>query len=229
MALFPLEPTHARSIIASHEYGCTSQILSIISVLSASSKLFIDVSEQRENAAEARRAFVNARGDHLTILNVVRAYEDVCHNQGQGELMDKGKDGEEVEGEDGYVKKKGKGRKGKAERREWCRKYWVNERTLIEAREVRKQLEGVCERLGWTEGLRDAGDSGEKEEESILFSLGCGLVQNSAFLQPDGSYKQTMGRSVVKIHPGSMLAEKKVPAIVYDELVSTSNSICLRK
>ena len=219
MALFPLEPTHARSILASHEYGCAPQILSIISILSASSKLFVDVSEQRENAAESRKAFVNNRGDHLTILNVVRAYEDVCRGQAQEGTWKEG----DADGDGEYVKKKGKGR-GKAERREWCRRYWVNERTLIEAREIRKQLEGVCERLGWEESLRDAGGSGEKEEENILLSLGCGLVQNSAFLQPDGTYKQTMGRSIVKIHPGSVLMEKKVPAIVYDELVSADES-----
>ncbi|KIL67696.1 hypothetical protein M378DRAFT_177367 [Amanita muscaria Koide BX008] len=223
MALFPLEPTHARSILASHEYGCTPQVLSIVSVLSASSKLFIDVSEQRESAAEARRAFINTRGDHLTTLNVVRAYEDVCRSQ----LHSSGKDHDtreagDMEGEESYVmKKKGKGR-GKAERREWCRKYWVNERTLIEAKDIRKQLEGVCERLGWTKNLSDPGTgaNNEKEEENIVFSLANGLVHNSAFLQPDGSYKQTMGHSVVKIHPGSVLAEKKVQAIVYDELVS---------
>lgn len=222
MALFPLETTHARSILASHEYGCAAQVLSIISILSASSKLFVDVSGQRENAAEARKAFVNLRGDHLTILNVVRSYEDVCRGQEQEGARKE----EDVVGDDGYVKKKGKGKgKGKAERKEWCRRYWVNERTLIEAREIRKQLEGVCERLGWKESLRDAGGSGEKEEEeNILLSLGCGLVQNSAFLQPDGTYKQTMGRSIVKIHPGSVLMEKKVPAIVYDELVSAGES-----
>ena len=219
MALFPLEPTHARSILASHEYGCAPQVLSIISILSASSKLFVDVSGQRENAAEARKAFVNIRGDHLTVLNVVRAYEDVCRGQ---EQEGPGKE-EDFTGDNGYVKKKGKG-KGKAERKEWCRKYWVNERTLIEAREIRKQLQGVCERLGWTENLRDIGGSGEKDEENILLSMGSGLVQNSAFLQPDGTYKQTMGRSIVKIHPGSVLMEKKVPAIVYDELVSVKKS-----
>ncbi|KAF8335534.1 P-loop containing nucleoside triphosphate hydrolase protein [Amanita rubescens] len=217
MALFPLEPTHARSILASHEYGCAPQVLSIISILSASSKLFVDVSGQRENAAEARKAFVNIRGDHLTILNVVRAYEDVCRGQ---EQEGPGKE-DDVTGDDGYVKKKGKG-KGKAERKEWCRRYWVNERTLIEAREIRKQLQGACHRLGWTENLRDIGGSGEKDEENILLSMGSGLVQNSAFLQPDGTYKQTMGRSIVKIHPGSVLAEKKVPAIVYDELIYTN-------
>ena len=100
MALFPLEPTHARSILASHAYGCVSQVLSIISILSASSKLFVDVSEQRENAAEARKAFVNIRGDHLTILNVIRAYDDVCRGQEQERF---GKV-EDVEGDDGFVK-----------------------------------------------------------------------------------------------------------------------------
>ncbi|KAF8636185.1 hypothetical protein AX17_003673 [Amanita inopinata Kibby_2008] len=229
MALFPLDPTHARSILASRTYNCTPQILTIISVLSASSKLFIDISEQRERAAEARRVFVNGRGDHLTVLNVVRGYEDVCCGL-SGVKVKVGVDVDEMGKGKGKGGKGGKG-KGKGERREWCKKYWVNERTLLEAKEIRKQLEGVCNRLGWGDTLQDddnnddVGSGGgvmEKEEESILLALGSGLVQNSAFLQPDGSYRQTMGHSVVKIHPGSVLAEKKVPAIVYDELIYTN-------
>jgi HrpA-like RNA helicase len=217
MALFPLDPTHARSLFASHEHGCTPQVLSIISVLSTSSKLFIDVSEQRESAAEARRVFAHVRGDHLTVLNVIRAYEDMSRGSGRIDREAQGWEAECVE----EVKKKAMG-KTKAERKEWCRRYWVNERTLIEAREIRKQLQGICERLGWTENLQDSGGGSEQQEESILLSLGSGLVQNSAFLQPDGSYKQTMGYSNVKVHPGSVLAGRRVPAIVYDELVSCS-------
>lgn len=223
MALFPLDPTHARSLFASHEHGCTPQILSIISVLSTSSKLFIDVSEQRESAAEARRVFAHVRGDHLTVLNVVRAYEDMSRGSGQSDGEVQGREAERIE--EVYVTRKGKG-KTKAERREWCRRYWVNERTLIEAREIRKQLQGICVRLGWTENLHDSGGGSEQQEEDILLSLGSGLVQNSAFLQPDGSYKQTMGYSAVKVHPSSVLAGRKVPAIVYDELVSWSLVFC---
>ncbi|KAG5654368.1 hypothetical protein H0H81_003826 [Sphagnurus paluster] len=186
MAFFPLEPVHARAIIASKENGCTREALDIISVLSASSKLFVDITELREQAAEARRMFRHASGDHLTILNAVRAYEEIVAGGG-----------------------------GKHARRDWCRKHFLNERTLLEATEIRNQLRQTCGRLGidWKVSCGD-------KEDPVVRCLAYGLAQNSAFLQPDGSYKQTMGQSVVKIHPGSVLAEKKVPAIIYDELVS---------
>ncbi|KAG6854030.1 hypothetical protein C0991_011235 [Blastosporella zonata] len=186
MALFPLEPVHARSVIAAQENGCTSEILDIISVLSASSKLFIDITEQREAAAEARRMFRHALGDHLTILNAVRAYEEISSGS-------------------------------KGARRDWCRKHFLNERTLLEAMEIKKQLRQTCTRLDidWNMSCGD-------KEDPVVRSLAYGLAQNSAFLQPDGSYKQTMGQSIVKVHPGSVLCEKKVPAIIFDELVFTN-------
>ncbi|KAF8074844.1 P-loop containing nucleoside triphosphate hydrolase protein [Lyophyllum atratum] len=188
MAFFPLEPVHARSVIASKENGCTREVLDIISILSASSKLFVDITEQRETAAEARRMFRHPSGDHLTILNAARAYEEIAAGSG-----------------------------GKAARREWCRKHFLNERTLLEAAEIRNQLRQTCVRLGidWKVTCGD-------KEEPVVQSLAYGLAQNSAFLQPDGSYKQTMGQSVIKIHPGSVLCEKKVPAIIYDELIFTN-------
>ncbi|KAF9468754.1 P-loop containing nucleoside triphosphate hydrolase protein [Collybia nuda] len=187
MALFPLEPVHARAVIASREQGCTSEVLDIISVLSASSKLFVDVAEHREAASEARRMFRHASGDHLTILNVIRAYSDISTTG------------------------------GKAARREWCRKHFLNEKTLSEASEIRSQLRQACGRMriDWNVSCGDG-------EGQLLKSLAYGLAQNSAFLQPDGSYKQTMGHSVIKIHPGSVLCDKKVPAIIYDELIYTN-------
>lgn len=161
MAFFPLEPVHARAVIASREQGCTSEVLDIISVLSASSKLFVDVAEHREAASEVRRMFRHTSGDHLTILNAIRAYSDIATVE------------------------------GKAARREWCRKHFLNERTLIEASEIRNQLRQTCGRMGinWKISCGD-------KEDPLLKSLAYGLAQNSAFLQPDGSYKQTMGQSV---------------------------------
>ncbi|KAG7088065.1 hypothetical protein E1B28_012097 [Marasmius oreades] len=187
MAAFPLEPVYSRAVLASKEYGCTNEVLTVISVLSASSKVFVESSEQRDAVAEARRKFKHASGDHLTILNVVRAYNDVALSE------------------------------NKSGRREWCRKHFLNERALLEAIDIREQLQHTCERLGidWKVSC------GEKEDP-VIQSLGHGLVSNTAFLQPDGSYKQTMGHSAVKIHPSSTLCDKKVPTIVYDEVVYTN-------
>ncbi|KAK0485634.1 ATP-dependent RNA helicase Prh1 [Armillaria novae-zelandiae] len=174
MAAFPLEPIHARAILASKDYGCTSDILSIISILSASSKLYIDNSEQREMIIDSRRKFRHPSGDHITLLNVVHAYEEISASE------------------------------NKISRKEWCKKHFLNERTLLEAKEIKAQLKQVCVRVD-VDPNASCGD-----EEPILKSLGHGLVQNSAFLQPDGSYKQTMGPSIVKIHPGSSMFEKKI-------------------
>ncbi|TFK69515.1 P-loop containing nucleoside triphosphate hydrolase protein [Pluteus cervinus] len=187
MAHFPLEPAYARAVIASKEYGCTSEVLDIISILSSSSKLFLDISEQREAAAEARLKFKHSSGDHLTILNVVRAYHDISQSE------------------------------AKAARKDWCRKHFLNERTLLEANNIREQLRRVCSRLhiDYNTTCRD-------DEQPIIRSIAHGLVQNSAFIQPDGSYKQSMAQSLVKIHPSSSLCDKKVEAIIYDELIYTN-------
>ena len=160
MAFFPLEPVYARVVVASKDMGCTLEAIDIISVLSATSKLFVDVTEQREAAADARRMFRHPSGDHLTILNAVRSYAEIAAE-------------------------------GKAARKAWCRKHFLNERTLLEAVSIRNQLRQTCGRMGidWKVSCGDL-------EEPVIKSLAHGLAQNSAFLQPDGSYKQTMGQSV---------------------------------
>jgi ATP-dependent RNA helicase DHX33 len=104
MALFPLEPQYACAVVASKEYACTSEILDIVSVLSSSSKLFLDISEQRDAVAEALHKFRHGNGDHHTVLNAVRAYREIAASE--------------------Y----------KHARREWCRKHFLNERTFLEAR-----------------------------------------------------------------------------------------------
>ncbi|KAJ7246377.1 ATP-dependent RNA helicase Prh1 [Mycena rebaudengoi] len=194
MAVFPLEPAHARALLASKELACTAEVLDIVAVLAASSKLFVDVADQRTAIGAARRKFVHPAGDHLTLLNAVRAYETVGAEHG-----------EETE------------KVGRSARREWCRAHFVNERTLKEAGAIRTQLRQTCTRVGidWRVSC------GEREEP-VLLSLAHGLAQNAALIAPDGTYKQIMGQSVVKIHPSSSMADKKVPAIIYDELVYTN-------
>lgn len=188
MAVLPLEPHLARAVVASQECGCTLEIIDIVSVLSASSKLFFDSTDEREAAAEARRKFRHSSGDHMTILNVVRSYQEIVASE------------------------------NKSGRKEWCKKQFLNDRCLSEARDIRDQLREVCVRMGvdWRSSCGD-------DEQPVLRSLVRGLVQQAAFLQPDGSYKQLMGPSIVKIHPSSSLCDKKVPAIIYDELVYTSH------
>ena len=161
MASFPLEPQHACAIIASKGYGCASEVLDIVSIISASSKLFLDISDQREVVTEVRRKFRHPSGDHMTILNVVRAYREIAASE------------------------------KKHARKEWCRKHFLNERTLLEGKDIREQLVFACGKVGI-----DPAASAKENEDPVIRSMGHGLAGNSAFIQPDGSYKQTMGQSV---------------------------------
>ncbi|KAI9574330.1 P-loop containing nucleoside triphosphate hydrolase protein [Boletus coccyginus] len=188
MASFPIDPYLARIILASKMHCCTSEVIDIVSLISSSSNLFLDISDQRDAIADARRKFRHPSGDHLTKLNALRSYQEIAASE------------------------------SKSERREWCRKHYLNERTFTEALKIRDQLRVACERvaLDWRTSRSDL-------EEPVLRCFTAGLMQQSALLQPDGSYKQLMGQFVVKVHPGSTLCDKKVPAIIFDELVYTSH------
>lgn len=201
---FPLEPPLARALLASKEFGCSREVIDLISVLSASSKLFFDTTDQRDQALEARGKFRHPSGDHLTTLNAFRAYQDIAAVESKG------------------------GRK------DWCRKQFLNERTLNEAMAIREQLQRIGERVGldWKSSCGD-------HEEPVLKSFLKGMAQHTALLRAEGGYKQVMGLAVstlcffrslstntlwersqiVKIHPGSTMCDRKAPAIMYDELV----------
>lgn len=195
MAAFPLEPQYACTVVASKNYGCTSEVIDIVSVVSASSKLFLDISDQRDAATEVRRKFRHASGDHMMILNIVRAYNEVTAEDSSVNVVS-GPGSNSNSGNN----------KDKAAKREWCRKNFLNERALLEAKDIRDQLRTVCERVNidWTvsasSSKKSTENKGRTEEDAVVRSFGHGLAANSAFLQPDGSYKQTMGPSVSFFH-----------------------------
>lgn len=161
MALFPLQPYLARTLLAASDHGCVLEVLDVISVLAANNALFSDNTDQRDASTEARRKFRHSSGDHLTILNTVRAFDEIVSTESKGG------------------------------RRDWCRSNFVNERTLMEAQNIRDQLRTTCARVGidWRSTKQDA-------EEPMLRSFAIGLYANAALLQPDGTYRQTIGHAV---------------------------------
>ena len=79
MASFPLDPTFSKILIQSKTFKCTSEAISVISMLSIDPVFFFPY-EQREEAAVAKKKFVNYDGDHITLLNVLKAYENIQNN-----------------------------------------------------------------------------------------------------------------------------------------------------
>lgn len=76
MAEFPLDPSYSKVLIQSKEYGCSLEVIAIISLLSVDS-VFFTPSDKRDQATEARKKFLHPDGDHLTLLNVLKSYWEV--------------------------------------------------------------------------------------------------------------------------------------------------------
>ncbi|KAF9904458.1 putative ATP-dependent RNA helicase dhr2 [Linnemannia zychae] len=180
MAAFPVDPPYAKVLLQSEKMECTKEAIEIISLLSVDT-IFAAPSSKREEANEARQKFTSLDGDHLTLLNTLRAYESV---------------------------------KGD---RDWCRENFINSRHMRHVLDVRKQLIQFAERSGM-----DPKKSCGHDLEIVLKCFLAGFFQNTALLQPDGTYKSILGGLTVSIHPSSSLFGKKREAIMYDELVFTT-------
>ncbi|XP_058482494.1 ATP-dependent RNA helicase DHX33 [Solea solea] len=80
MASFPLEPRYAKTILLSPDYSCSEEVLSIVSLLSVDTVLF-NPPARREEVLAARKKFSSSEGDHITLLNIYRAFKKVSGNK----------------------------------------------------------------------------------------------------------------------------------------------------
>lgn len=105
MASFPLEPRYAKvqsvgitqidkqpmfcvtlvcsvsqTILLSPDYSCSEEILSIVSLLSVDTVLY-NPPARREEVLAARKKFSSSEGDHMTLLNIYRAFKKVSGNK----------------------------------------------------------------------------------------------------------------------------------------------------
>lgn len=73
MADFPMDPQLAKTLIASVDFGCSEEILTIVAMLSVQNVFYRPKDKQAQ--ADAKRAkFFQPEGDHLTLLTVYNAW-----------------------------------------------------------------------------------------------------------------------------------------------------------
>ncbi|KAM3853093.1 ATP-dependent RNA helicase DHX33 isoform 2-T2 [Vipera latastei] len=80
MAAFPLEPKFSKMILMSPRFHCTEEILTIVSLLSVDSVLYNPPS-RRDEVQAVRKKFISSEGDHVTLLNVYRAFKNINGNR----------------------------------------------------------------------------------------------------------------------------------------------------
>ncbi|XP_068524432.1 pre-mRNA-splicing factor ATP-dependent RNA helicase DHX16 isoform X3 [Anas acuta] len=70
MAELPVEPMLAKMILASEQYGCTEEVLTVAAMLSVNNAVFYRPKDKVLHADSARLGFHVPGGDHLVLLNV---------------------------------------------------------------------------------------------------------------------------------------------------------------
>jgi len=73
MTCFPMDPSLAKLVITSCDYGCSEEMLTIVSMLSVPS-VFYRPKERMEEADAAREKFFDPSSDHLTLLHVYQQW-----------------------------------------------------------------------------------------------------------------------------------------------------------
>ncbi|KAN0078218.1 P-loop containing nucleoside triphosphate hydrolase protein [Tylopilus felleus] len=77
----PLDPQLSKMLIASPEFHCSNEILTITAMLSVPSVLWLGPNNQRKEADAAQAILTVPNGDHLSLINVYNSYmqtESVC-------------------------------------------------------------------------------------------------------------------------------------------------------
>ena len=103
----------------------------------------------------------------------------------------------------------------------WCFENYVQVRSMKRARDIRDQLEGLCDRVE----VDAAVSCGEDETDPILKAVTAGFFYNVAKLGRTGEYQTVKQHKTVYIHPSSVLSnkEEEPPAwVIYFELAFTT-------
>ncbi|KAI0483074.1 P-loop containing nucleoside triphosphate hydrolase protein [Xylariaceae sp. FL0804] len=81
MNAFPMDPSLAKLLIMSEEYGCSEEMVTIVSMLSVPN-VFYRPKERQEESDAAREKFFVPESDHLTYLHVYSQWRSNGHSDG---------------------------------------------------------------------------------------------------------------------------------------------------
>ncbi|OEU20372.1 putative ATP-dependent RNA helicase [Fragilariopsis cylindrus CCMP1102] len=101
----------------------------------------------------------------------------------------------------------------------WCFENFVQVRSIRRARDIREQLENLCERVEIDKTVSKPDDN-----DALLKAITSGFFYNVAKLGRTGDYQTVKQQRTVYIHPSSVLSKEEEPPLwlVYFELAFTT-------
>jgi len=168
MAQLPLDPVYARVLIASFSEGCPKEAIDLVSLLGSKEQILAVSTSNRDAATEARKKFTHRSGDHLTLINILNAFEELEDREERKEWC-----------RSNFISYKAM-------------------LQVLDARKQLRERAQRLQVGDWEVSCRDekAGKDAEEEYVPILNALVGGLFSNTALRQEDGSYRHTVTRQV---------------------------------
>jgi len=191
----------AKTLLSAPQFGCLSEMLTIAAMTSLGGTVFVNPDEEKKKMETARRKFAAEEGDHITLLNVYQAFVT----------------------------------KGKKEAR-FCHDHFINFKSMTRAVSIRAQLKRYLERFGMNvdETLSSHANKaplrvgGPDKGAQIRRCLTTGLFAHAAKMQPDGSFKNVAGGTVLHAHPSSLMFNRKADWVIFQEVMETGNKTFIR-
>ncbi|XP_041646230.1 putative pre-mRNA-splicing factor ATP-dependent RNA helicase DHX32 isoform X3 [Cheilinus undulatus] len=75
MSEFPLEPQMAKTLLASCEFDCVSEVVIIAAMLTAPTCFLVPSVDLKPEAAQCHMKFQHPEGDHFTLINIFKAFK----------------------------------------------------------------------------------------------------------------------------------------------------------
>lgn len=250
LAKLPLDPVFGHLLLQSATYGCLSEMLTAVSVLSSENLFYrpagnggLTEGSLSGKASQAHRRFVSHEGDLPTFLNVYQAWRQEAAFEPAGRRRKPSK---------GPVHAVTTGGTPRLSHGDWCQRNFVSGRSLVRAYHIREQLETLCSRPVKQNGLGldPITSSCGSDREAFLRCAAAGLFLQAAsrikataesnggaaskgrsgvLSSPStarGRYRTKAGNATVSIHPtSSLFGRHPAPAcVVYTELVTTTKT-----
>jgi ATP-dependent RNA helicase DDX35 len=118
--------------------------------------------------------------------------------------------------------------KGRKESR-FCHDNSLNFKALSRAVSIRTQLKRFLERFGINVDESLAGPAAETNKaEQVRRCLTTGYFAHAARMQPDGTFRNIAGDTVLHAHPSSLMFNRKADWVIFHEVFETGSKIYIR-
>ncbi|KAL7799870.1 P-loop containing nucleoside triphosphate hydrolase protein [Trichoderma ceciliae] len=200
MAELAVEPMMAKTLLSAPQFDCSSEMLTIAAMTSLGGNVWFYHDGEQNRMESSRRKFAVEEGDHLTLLNVYQTFIT----------------------------------KGKKEAK-FCHEHNLNYKSMTRAISIRAQLKRYLERfnisvdetLSSNQQQTSTVDQGKKAEH-IRRCLTSGYFAHAARMQPDGTYRNVEGGTILHAHPNSLMFNRKADWVIFHEIMETGEKTYIR-